>query len=133
MKKASFRVSPGIIWISSLALGLLSSVPKIAEHPFSMAEALVNSGITFLFALFAWYFNIYALPRYSGKAVKQGFSYYRLISSLSMGIIVMFGLSALQQLILSNIHFGPVMLMVELRGILINLVFYLFLHLLYQN
>lgn len=130
MKKAHFKVSPGIIWISSLALGLLSSLPKIAEHPFNASEAFWNSAITFLFALFAWYFNIYALPRYTSR---QGFSYMRLVGSLSFGVIVMFGLSVLQQLILSNIHFGPTMLMVEIRGILINLVFYLFLHLLYKN
>jgi two-component system LytT family sensor kinase len=133
MKNAHFKVSPGIIWISSLALGLLSSLPKVAEHPFNAPETLLNSGITFLFALFAWYFNIYALPRYTSKQTSQGFSYSRLVGSLSLGVIVMFGLSVLQQLILSNIHFGPVMLMVEIRGILINLVFYMFLHLLYQN
>ncbi len=45
----------------------------------------------------------------------------------------MFGLAWIQQLILSHINFGPVMLMVEVRGILINLVFYMFLHLMQQN
>lgn len=42
-------------------------------------------------------------------------------------------LAWIQQLILSHINFGPVMLMVEVRGILINLIFYMFLHLLQQN
>lgn len=93
----------------------------------------MNPLITFLFALFAWYFNIYALPRAARGKARQGFSFSRLMGSLSLGVIVMFALSVLQQLILSNIHFGPVMLMVEIRGILINLVFYLFLHLLYKN
>ncbi|HEV2481200.1 MAG TPA: hypothetical protein VGS79_16115, partial [Puia sp.] len=99
MKNAHFKVSSGIIWISSLALGLLSSIPKVAEHPFNASEALVNSLITFLFALFAWYFNIYALPRATSRRAKQGFSYTRLVGSLSLGVIVMFGLSVLQQLI----------------------------------
>jgi LytS/YehU family sensor histidine kinase len=45
----------------------------------------------------------------------------------------MFGLAYVQQLILSHIDFGPTMLMVEVRGILINLVFYMFLNLLQQN
>lgn len=133
MKNTSFRVSPGIIWISSISLGVLSSVPKIAEHPFNTPEALVNAGITALFSLFAWYFNIYALPGYSQKQTSESFSYTRLLGSLALGIIVMFGLAALQQVILSHLSFGPVMLMIEIRGILINLVFYMFLHLLYQN
>jgi len=45
----------------------------------------------------------------------------------------MLGLAWIQQLILAHINFGPVMLMVEVRGILINLVFYMFLHLLQQH
>jgi LytS/YehU family sensor histidine kinase len=46
---------------------------------------------------------------------------------------VMFLLACVQQYLLSHLDFGPVMLMIEVRGILINLTFYLFLHLLYQS
>ncbi|MCF0041585.1 hypothetical protein [Dyadobacter fanqingshengii] len=46
---------------------------------------------------------------------------------------VMLGLAYIQQLILSHIDFGPTMLMVEVRAILINLVFYMFLNMLQQN
>jgi sensor histidine kinase YesM len=133
MKNKVFKVSPGIIWISSISLGILASVPKIAEHRFNAAEAAVNSAITALFALFVWYYNIYSLRGYSTKQVNAGFSYMRLMTSLLLGLAVMFALAVLQQFILSHLNFGPVMLMVEIRGILINLVFYLFLHLLYQN
>jgi LytS/YehU family sensor histidine kinase len=56
-----------------------------------------------------------------------------LFGSLAFGLAVMLGLACIQQLILSHINFGPVMLMVEVRGILINLVFYMFLHMLQQN
>jgi LytS/YehU family sensor histidine kinase len=69
----------------------------------------------------------------SEKSPKKRISYPRLINSLLIGIAVMFGLAWIQQLILSHINFGPVMLMVEVRGILINLVFYMFLQLLQQN
>ncbi|WP_183558927.1 sensor histidine kinase [Mucilaginibacter sp. SP1R1] len=133
MKNTKFRISPGIIWISSIFLGLLSSVPQIAERHFNPAEAAVNSSITFLFALFVWYYNIYTLPGHYNKQGNSSFSYFRLLSSLLLGIAVMLALASIQQLILSHINFGPVMLMVEVRGILINLVFYMFLHLLYQN
>jgi two-component system, LytTR family, sensor kinase len=80
-----------------------------------------------------WYFNIYMLSRQPATRRKQSISYSRLLSSLAFGLVVMFGLACIQQLILSHINFGPVMLMVEVRGILINLVFYMFLHLLQQN
>ena len=133
MINTSFKVSPWIIWISSISLGLLSSVPQIAERHFNPAEAAVNAAITSLFALFVWYYNIYTLPKSYKKYGNSTISYYRLISSLLIGIAVMLGLASLQQLILSHINFGPVMLMVEVRGILINLLFYMFLHLVYQD
>ncbi|ARS42898.1 histidine kinase [Sphingobacteriaceae bacterium GW460-11-11-14-LB5] len=133
MTKSPLKISPVIIWVSSIFLGLLSSVPQIAEHHFNAAEAAVNAGITSVFALLMWYLNIYMLSRKRSRPGKQGISYSRLFKSLLIGIGVMLCLAWIQQLILSHINFGPVMLMVEVRGILINLIFYMFLHLLQQN
>ncbi|GAB4022802.1 histidine kinase [Spirosoma migulaei] len=133
MKKTPLTISPVIIWTSSIFLGLLSSVPQLAAPQFNPAEAIVNAGITATFALLMWYVNMYALSQRPKKSPKQTISYPQLISSLLVGIVLMFVLALVQQLILSNIDFGPVMLMVEVRGILINLVFYMFLHLLQQN
>lgn len=133
MKKPGFKISQATIWVSSIGLGLLSSVPQIAEHHFHLAEAAVNAGITATFAILMWYFNIYMLSRPTDTPRKQSISYSKLLSSLLFGLVVMLGLAYIQQLILSHINFGPVMLMVEVRGILINLVFYMFLHLLQQN
>ncbi|MGF6848122.1 two-component system LytT family sensor kinase [Chitinophaga sp. W3I9] len=133
MEKTGFKISHATIWVSSIVLGLLSSVPQIAEHHFHLAEAAVNAGITATFAVLMWYFNIFMLSRQSDAPRKQSISYSKLISSLLFGLVVMLGLACIQQLILSHINFGPVMLMVEVRGILINLVFYMFLHLLQQN
>lgn len=131
--KKAFKVSTKIIWISSLLLGILTSVPKIVEHHFHPYEAFVNALITFLFAIFIWYYNILTFPAYSSRDVANGFSIFRLIKSLAVGIIVMFVLACFQQFLLSHLEFGPVMLMVEMRGILVNLSFYLFIHLLYQS
>ncbi|HMG08529.1 MAG TPA: histidine kinase [Mucilaginibacter sp.] len=114
-------------------MGVLASVPKIAERHFSTSEALVNSGVTFLFALFAWYYNIYTLPAYIVHDKSKGLSLFRLMRSLLLGLAVMFLLAYVQQLLLSHLDFGPNMLMIEVRGILINLTFYMFLHLLYQS
>jgi len=133
MKKAGFRISNRVIWTSSLVLGLLSSVPQLASHQFNLLEAAVNAGITAAFAVTMWYFNVYMLSRKGKKSQGQSLSYNKLLSSLLFGLIVMFGLAYVQQLILSHIDFGPTMLMVEVRGILINLVFYMFLNLLQQN
>lgn len=133
MQKASFKISRATIWISSIGLGLLSSVPQFASHTFNMAEAAVNAAITATFALLMWYVNIFMLSRQSSKPRQQRISYSRLLGSLSVGLVVMLCLACIQQQILSHINFGPTMLMVEVRGILINLVFYMFLHLMQQN
>ena len=133
LDKRTYKTLNRIIWLSSLFLGVLTAVPKIAEFHFNLAEALVDSSITFLFGLFVWYYNILTLPVYSSRDVAKGFSYRRLIKSLAIGIAIMFLLASFQQLFLSYLHFGPTMLMIEFRGILVNLIFYMFLHLLYQS
>ncbi|MBV8253403.1 MAG: histidine kinase [Chitinophaga sp.] len=133
MKTTDVKISPAIIWSSSIILGVLSSIPQFAQHSFSMAEAVVNAALTASFAVIMWYVNLYMLSWYARKSPKQRISYYRLFITLSIGIIVMFGLAWIQQLILTHINFGPVMLMVEVRGLLINLICYMFLHLLQQN
>jgi two-component system LytT family sensor kinase len=130
MKKQKLKISAAVIWVSSITIGVLSSVPQIAQQNFNAAEAAVNAGITSAFAVLMWYVNIYM---FSHQLPKQQISYARLVNSLLIGIGVMFGLAWVQQLILSHINFGPVMLMVEVRGILINLIFYMFLQLLQQN
>ncbi len=133
MKEQGFKISPAIIWSSSIFLGVLSSLPSLAESQFHPAESAVNAGITAAFALLMWYFNIFILSRQAGRPRTQGLSYSRLLISLAVGLAIMLGLAWIQQLILSHINFGPVMLMVEVRGILINLVFYMFLQLVQQH
>ena len=122
-----------MIWISSIFLGLLSSVPQLASHQFNAAEAAVNAGLTATFAVVMWYFNIMMLDRRTDNARQQGISYSSLLSTLGFGLVVMLALAWIQQLILSHINFGPTMLMVEVRGILINMVFYMFLNMVQQN
>lgn len=133
MKKEKLKVSAAVIWGSSLTIGILSSIPQIAQQHFNLAEASVNAGITSAFALIMWYVNIYLFSYRSGRSGNKQVSYTRLVNSLLIGMGVMFGLAWIQQLILSHINFGPVMLMIEVRGILINLVFYMFLQLVQQN
>lgn len=131
--RKTFKISNKIIWLSSFFLGVLTSVPKIAEHHFNPYEALVDSIVTFLFSVLIWYYNILTLPAFSSKDITGGFSIVRLVKSLFFGIMVMFILACIQQYLLSHLHFGPVMLMFEVRGILVNITFYMFIHLLYQS
>lgn len=131
--KGSLTVSNKIIWTSSIVIGLLSSVPQLASQQFQILEAVVNAGITAAFAIIMWYFNIYMLSRKSNRKQGLEISYGKLLNSLLFGLVIMLGLAYFQQLILSHIDFGPAMLMVEVRGILINLVFYMFLNMLQQN
>ncbi|MGN7705184.1 sensor histidine kinase [Chryseobacterium sp. 22543] len=131
MQQQKIKISQAIIWISSIFLGILSSVPQLAYHEFNWKEAIVNSAITAAFSIIMWYANIYMLNRTAKR--RQQISYSRLMVVLAFGMIIMFGLAWIQQLILSHINFGPVMLMVEVRGILINLVCYMSLTLLQNN
>lgn len=133
MSNKNFTISGKVIWLSSLALGLLMAIPKFAERHFNLYETLVNSGVTAAFALFVWYYNILTLPKYTYRDIAKGFSVKRLLISLVMGIGVMFLLALLQQLLISSIDFGPAMLMIEIRGVLVNVTFYMFIHFLYQN
>jgi len=133
MKKKDFKVSGVIIWLSSIFLGVLTSVPKIAEAHFSVPDALSDSLITSLFTLFVWYFNIYSLPKFSRQRTVTGFSSPLLIRSLVIGCIFMFTLTATRQFLLPSANYHPVMLMFIVRCILINLTFYMLLHLLYQT
>ncbi len=132
-KKQSFKISGRIIWLSSLFLGVIVSLPSLIQHQYNLYEVIANSMITFLFSLFVWYFNIYTLPVYTSKEIARGFAIYPLVRNLLVGVAVMFLLSYIQQQILTHINFGPVMLMFEVRGVLINLTFYMFIHLLYQT
>jgi two-component system LytT family sensor kinase len=133
MKQKTFRISNKIIWFSSALLGVLMAVPKIAERHFNIYETIANSVITFLFTLFVWYYNMITLPVYSSRDIAKGFSMGRLVKNLLLGIAVMFLLACLQQFVLTHLEFGPQMLMIEVRGILVSLTFYMFIHLLYQS
>jgi hypothetical protein len=109
------------------------SLPRIAEHTFRVYDTAVNSGVTFLFALFIGYYNAATLPAYSARDVVHGFSVTRLFRNLAVGVAVMFLLACVQQVLVSHLEFGPAVLMIEVRGILVNLTFYMFLHLAYQG
>ncbi len=133
MKKQTFNISGKIIWISSILVGILLSIPKIAERHFSLYETIANFVLTTLFALFVWYYNMYTLPAYSRKDLAHGFSVKRLLKNLALGLLVMFVLASLQQFILTHLPFGATMVMFEVRGILITITFYMFIQLLYQS
>ncbi|MBS1664879.1 MAG: histidine kinase [Bacteroidetes bacterium] len=133
MKRETFKISPWIIWGSSLLLGALCIIPMIVRPHFNWYEAIVNGGITALFSLFVWYYNFITLPLYSSRDIVKGFSMTRLVKNLLLGLGVMTALAFLQQWLLSNIYFGPDVLMMEVRGVMVNLGFYMFVHLLYQS
>ncbi|MBO9198904.1 MULTISPECIES: sensor histidine kinase [Niastella] len=133
MSTKNFTISNKIIWLSSLALGLLMAVPKIAERPFHLYETVVNCSVTALFGLFVWYYNIFTLPKFTHRDIAKGLSVSRLIISLITGVGIMFLLALLQQELITHLDFGPSMLMIEVRGVLVNVLFYMFIHFLYQN
>jgi len=131
-EKTGFRVSAKVIWLSSLSLGILASIPKLFDHDSRPLDIIINSSITFLFSLFIWYYNIYSLPRFTSQRTSKNFLNGRLFLSVFMGMAIMILLVvAHQELFIVSQLDAPIMF--ELRGVLINLIVYMFLHLLFQN
>lgn len=131
-EKRRFQVSRRVIWGSSLALAILASIPKLFDAGSTEGDILINSSITFLFSLFIWFYNIYSLPKFTSQGNTNSFLNWRLFLSVILGIIIMVILVlAHQELFQVSKMDAPIMF--ELRGVLINLIVYMFLHLLFQN
>jgi len=130
--KNAFKVSPRVVWLSSLALAILASIPKFFQHGSTPAEIIINSSITFFFSLFIWYFNIYSLPKFTAQKTTKNFITVKLFLSVMLGIVMMVVLVLAHQEIFEASQLdAPIMF--ELRGVLINLIVYMFVHLLFQN
>ena len=131
-KLKSFHVSPKVIWGSSLALAILASVPKLFDDDSTASDLVINSSITLMFSIFIWYYNIYSLPKFSSHRTNKSLFNWKLLLSVVLGILIMIILViGHQQLFQISKMDAPIMF--ELRGVLINLIVYMFLHLLFQN
>ena len=131
-KIKSFHVSRKVIWGSSAALAILASIPKLFDADSTPGDIIINSSITLLFSIFIWYYNIYSLPRFSTQRTNNNLFNGKLLLSVILGILVMVILViGHQELFQISKMDAPIMF--ELRGILINLIVYMFLHLLFQN
>ena len=114
-------------------MSLLISLPKFAGIRSNLYEALVTSGLYFLFTLLVWYYNILTLLAHYRKSATNNFSIKRLTKGLLFEVIVMFVLICFQQYLLPHLNFGSTVLMFEVKGILIYLTFYMFLNFFYQS
>ncbi|TDO83011.1 histidine kinase [Flavobacterium chryseum] len=127
-----FQVSLKVIWGSSIALAILASIPKLFDVYSTPGDIVINSSITLLFSIFIWYYNIYSLPKFSTKRTSTSLFNWKLLLSVIMGILVMI-LIVIGHQELFQISKMDAPIMFELRGLLINLIVYMFLHLLFQN
>ncbi|MRX38479.1 histidine kinase [Flavobacterium sp. LC2016-23] len=131
-QKKRFEVSGKVIWGSSISLAVLASVPKLFDSFSTAGDIVINSSITLLFSVFIWYYNIYSLPKFSSQRNSKSLFNGKLLLSVLLGIVIMVILViAHQELFEVSKMDAPIMF--ELRGLLINLIVYMFLHLLFQN
>lgn len=131
-KVKRFQVSRRVIWGSSVALAILASIPKLFDAFSTPSDIVINSSITLMFSLFIWYYNIYSLPKFTSQRTNKNLFNWKLLLSVVMGILVMVILViAHQELFQVSKMDAPIMF--ELRAVLINLIVYMFLHLLFQN
>lgn len=131
-KVKSFHVSRKVIWGSSIALAILASIPKLFDADSTPSDIVINSSITLMFSVFIWYYNIYSLPKFSSQRTNKSLFNWKLLLSVVLGILIMVILViGHQELFQISKMDAPIMF--ELRGVLINLIVYMFLHLLFQN
>jgi two-component system LytT family sensor kinase len=131
-KVKSFHVSRKVIWGSSIALAVLASIPKLFDADSTPGDIVINSSITLMFSVFIWYYNIYSLPKFSSQRSSKSLFNWKLLLSVILGILIMVILViGHQELFQISKMDAPIMF--ELRGVLINLIVYMFLHLLFQN
>jgi len=128
-----FAISPEVIWLSAVFMGVLASIPKILQLQVSLAEIAVDCLIAFLYSLYVWFYNLYTLPKYANRAITTRFFGARLVRSLLLGMVVMGLLVMANQLLFQDRLIGSMILMYQFRGVLINLTIYMFLYLLYQS
>ncbi|WP_264538332.1 sensor histidine kinase [Flavobacterium sp. N1736] len=131
-ERKMFQVSWRVIWGSSLVLGILASIPKLCEQNSKISDALINSSISFFFSLFIWYYNIYALPKFTSRGSSKNFLNGRLFLSVIIGMITMI-LIVIAHEELFLVSRSDARVMFEILSFLINLIVYMFLHLLFQN
>ena len=128
-----FAISPRVIWLSALFMGILASIPKILQLQVSLNEVIVDCIIAFFYSLYVWFYNLYTLPKYTNQAITTKFFGARLTRSLLLGVLVMGMLVIINQLLFKDRLIGAMILMYQFRGILINLTIYMFIYLLYQS
>jgi two-component system LytT family sensor kinase len=131
--KKVFKVSAGVIWLSSVMMGILASIPKILQLNITFTELVIDSSIAFIYSLSVWYFNIFNLPKFSHQQVNNNIFNRRLLWSLLLGVLLMTLLVSGHQLFFDKYKFSTMIMMYQFRGILINLTIYMFLNLLYQS
>nr|WP_295866640.1 histidine kinase [uncultured Chitinophaga sp.] len=128
-----FQVSTSIIWLSSLFMGILASIPKILQLNITFTELAVDASIAFLFSLFVWYVNLCSLPTFSIVTMAKAKIIRKLALSLLLGMVVMAILVLFHQLAFPRYSFSSMLMMYQFRGILINLTISMVVFFLYQN
>lgn len=128
-----FAISPKVIWLSALFMGILASIPKILQLQVSLTEVIVDCIIAFFYSLYVWFYNLYSLPKYTNQTITTRFFGTRLTKSLLLGFMVMGILVIANQLLFNDRLIGSMILMYQFRGVLINLTIYMFIYLLYQS
>lgn len=128
-----FKVSPVIIWLSSLSIGILASIPKILQLHITTAELALDASLAFFFSLIMWFYNLSRLPKFSVSRLRTPNFAVRFAYSVAIGMLVMFVLVLVHQLFFPGYDFRSMVLMYQFRGILINVTVFMFIHFLYQS
>ena len=127
-----FRFPQVLIWITSVFISILASIPKILRLHIYGKELAADLSIAFIFSLTVWFYNLSNLEKHDKGSDEAIFFSRRLGWSIFIGFCLMASLVMLHQQAFPQYHLQSMLLLYEFRGLTINLTIYLFLHLLYQ-
>lgn len=122
-----------VIIISSIGIGVLSSIPKLFRLHMELGELAIDISVFTGFTLYVWYYNLYRLPtpKYDNYRLKG--LYGRFIETVLLGSVVMAVFVMIHQLLLPKYPLASMMGMYEFRGLIINITIGMFLYFFYQN
>ncbi|GAB3348197.1 hypothetical protein GCM10027566_03390 [Arachidicoccus ginsenosidivorans] len=122
-----------VIVISSICIGILSSIPKLFRLHMLLGELVIDISIFTGFTLYVWYFNLKTLPTPSDDHYQISGIYKKFVQTILFGSVVMALFVTIHQLLLPKYPLASMMGMYEFRGLIINITIGLFLYYFYQS
>lgn len=133
MHQRTFKISNLTIWVCSLFIGILASIPKIFRVHIAHAELAIDVAISTTFSAAMWYYHIFNLPKFRASNAPVRFASKHLAGALALGTVLIIALIAIPGVLVPQYHYFNMIWTYELRAVIMNMTIYVFLYIIYQN